>query len=174
MSPFEVDKQIKNFVTKQTHSIKVQNAEKKEISKIQIYGVNQKAELNTLIETLKFTYSGLKFKNELSEDVNMQDYLRERATIEKNGKEICVTFNFADNPIVSTDFNIGYNVESNLSYEDYYDGEYYSGPKNRIYEPPSGMSGGGYSHFHRGVNTSIYGYDNGSSHGNHNGNENNY
>ena len=121
MSPFEVDKQIENFVTKQTHSIKVQNAEKKEISKIQIYGVNQKAELNTLIETLKFTYSGLKFKNELSEDVNMQDYLRERATIEKNGKEICVTFNFADNPIVSTDFNIGYNVESNLSYEDYYD-----------------------------------------------------
>ncbi|HJJ05639.1 MAG TPA: leucine-rich repeat protein [Clostridiaceae bacterium] len=121
MSPFEVDKQIENFVTKQTHSIKVQNAEKKEISKIQIYGVNQKAELNTLIETLKFTYSGLKFKNELSEDVNMQDYLRERATIEKNGKEICVTFNFTDNPIVSTDFNIGYNVESNLSYEDYYD-----------------------------------------------------
>ena len=121
MSPFEVDKQIENFVTKQTHSIKVQNAEKKEISKIQIYGVNQKAELNTLIETLKFTYSGLKFKNELSEDVNMQDYLRERATIEKNGKEICVTFNFADNPIVSTDFNIGYNVESNLNYEDYYD-----------------------------------------------------
>ena len=121
MSPFEVDKQIENFVTKQTHSIKVQNAEKKEISKIQIYGVNQKAELNTLIETLKFTYSGLKFKNELSEDVNMQDYLRERASIEKNEKEICVTFNFADNPIVSTDFNIGYNVESNLSYEDYYD-----------------------------------------------------
>ena len=121
MSPFEVDKQIENFVTKQTHSIKVQNAEKKEISKIQIYGVNQKAELNTLIETLKFTYSGLKFKNELSEDVNMQDYLRERATIEKNGKEICVTFNFADNPIISTDFNIGYSVESNLSYEDYYD-----------------------------------------------------
>ena len=51
----------------------------------------------------------------------MQDYLRERASIEKNEKEICVTFNFADNPIVSTDFNIGYNVESNLSYEDYYD-----------------------------------------------------
>ena len=121
MSPFEVDKQIENFVTKQTHSIKVQNAEKKEISKIQIYGVNQKAELNTLIETLKFTYSGLKFKNELSEDVNMQDYLMERASIEKNEKEICVTFNFADNPIVSTDFNIGYNVESNLSYENYYD-----------------------------------------------------
>lgn len=100
MSPFEVDKQIENFVTKQTHSIKVQNAEKKEISKIQIYGVNQKAELDTLIETLRFTYSGLKFKNELSEDVDMQDYLRERATIEKNGKEICVTFNFTDNPIV--------------------------------------------------------------------------
>ena len=121
MSPFEVDKQIENFVTKQTHTVRVNNTDKKEINKVQIYGVNQKAELNTLIETLKFTYSGLKFKNELSEDVDMQDYLRERATIEKNGKEICVTFNFADNPIVSTDFNIGYNVESNLSYEDYYD-----------------------------------------------------
>ena len=121
MSPFEVDKQIENFVTKQTHTVRVNNTDKKEINKVQIYGVNQKAELNTLIETLKFTYSGLKFKNELSEDVNMQDYLRERATIEKNGKEICVTFNFADNPIVSTDFNIGYNIESNLSYEDYYD-----------------------------------------------------
>lgn len=68
----------------------------------------------------------------------------------------------------------GYRQRRYDSYEDYYDGEYYSGPKNRIYEPPSGMSGGGYSHFHRGVNTSIYGYDNGSSHGNHNGNENNY
>ena len=121
MSPFEVDKQIENFVTKQTHTVRVNNTDKKEINKVQMYGVNQKAELNTLIETLKFTYSGLKFKNELSEDVNMQDYLRERASIEKNEKEICVTFNFADNPIVSTDFNIGYNVESNLSYEDYYD-----------------------------------------------------
>ena len=121
MSPFEVDKQIENFVTKQTHTVRVNNTDKKEINKVQMYGVNQKAELNTLIETLKFTYSGLKFKNELSEDVNMQDYLRERASIEKNEKEICVTFNFADNPIVSTDFNIGYNIESNLSYEDYYD-----------------------------------------------------
>ena len=121
MSPFEVDKQIENFVTKQTHTVRVNNTDKKEINKVQIYGVNTKVELKTLIETLKFTYSGLKFKNELSEDVNMQDYLRERASIEKNEKEICVTFNFADNPIVSTDFNIGYNVESNLSYEDYYD-----------------------------------------------------
>ena len=121
MSPFEVDKQIENFVTKQTHTVRVNNTDKKEINKVQIYGVNAKVELKTLIETLKFTYSGLKFKNELSEDVNMQDYLRERASIEKNEKEICVTFNFADNPIVSTDFNIGYNVESNLSYEDYYD-----------------------------------------------------
>ena len=121
ISPFEIDKQIENFVTKQTHAVKVENIQNKEISKVQIYGVNEKSELKTLIETLKFTYNGLEFKNELSKDTDMEDYLKERAKIQKNGKEVCVTFNFADNPIVSNNFSLGYKIESKVNYENYYD-----------------------------------------------------
>ena len=125
MENFSVDKGIENFTTKQKHSIEVANTQEREISKIKIYGVNEKAELETLIETLKFTYKDLKFKYYLSEDItndeqNMQDYIRERAKIEKNGKEIFIELDFSDNPIVSKNFSIGYEIDANLTYENYY------------------------------------------------------
>ncbi|MEE3419243.1 MAG: prealbumin-like fold domain-containing protein, partial [Methanosphaera sp.] len=125
MENFSVDKEIENFLAKQKHSIEVANTQAREISKIKIYGVNEKEELETLIETLKFTYKDLSFKYYLSEDITnddekMQDYIRERAKIEKNGKEILITFNFEDNPIVSKSFSIGYEVDANLTYENYY------------------------------------------------------
>ena len=124
MQEFEVDEEVENFDTKQTHKIEIENSLEQEISKIKIYGVNEKEELKTLIETLKFTYSNLEFKYFLSQDIagndeNMQEYLFSRASIEKNGKEIAVTINFADNPIVAKKFSIGYTIDSKLTYEDF-------------------------------------------------------
>ena len=125
MENFSVDKEIENFTNKQKHSIEVANTQAREISKIKIYGVNEKEELETLIETLKFTYKDLSFKYYLSEDITnddekMQDYIRERAKIEKNGKEIFIELDFSDNPIVSKIFSIGYTIDANLTYENYY------------------------------------------------------
>ena len=70
-----------------------------------------------LIETLQLTQSNLKFKNELSSDVDIIDYLKERATINKNGEEISIKFDFSDNPVVSTNFSIGFTVDARINYE---------------------------------------------------------
>ena len=54
---FQADKEIENFVTTQEHEANVYNDNKKPISIIEVYGVQQKEELKTKIETLKFTYN---------------------------------------------------------------------------------------------------------------------
>lgn len=118
---FSVDKEIENFETMQRHCIEVNNRNRKEINKIEIYGVNENKDLKTAIETLKFIYSNLNFKYGLSRNTNLDDYVTEKANIFKNNNEIKVIFDFTDNPIISDDFSIGYIVQSNLSYEDYYD-----------------------------------------------------
>ena len=117
---FSVDREMKNLETMQRHSIEVNNRNEKEINKIEINGVNEEYELKTLIETLKFTHDNLSFKYVLSDDTNLEDYLKERANISKNNNEIKVVFDFSDNPIVSKNFNIGYVVQSYLNYDDYY------------------------------------------------------
>lgn len=118
---FSVDREIENFETMQRHSIEINNKNISEIKKIEIYGLNEKEDLKTLIETLKFIYDNLKFKYVISDDTNLEGYLRERAIISKSNNEIKVVFDFTDNPIISKNFSIGYIVQSHLSYENYYD-----------------------------------------------------
>ena len=120
IEPFRVDENVEYFTTTLNYSVSVNNKDKKEIKEVEIYGVTGKDELETLIEKLKLTYSGLSFKNALSSDVDMIDYLEEKATINKNGKEISIKFDFSDNPIVSTNFSLGYKVDARLNYEEYY------------------------------------------------------
>ena len=120
IEPFEVDENVEYFTTKLSHYINVNNTYSDEITTVEVHGVTEKQELETLIETLQFTYSGLTFKNALSEDVDMQEYLKERATITAEENEISITFDFSDNPITSNNFSIGYDVDAQVNYEEYY------------------------------------------------------
>lgn len=120
MEDFGVDKNVENFTTKISHGIQVNNKDGKELSKIEIHGVNSKEELENLVETIQFTQTGLSFKNALSDDVDMSEYLRQRATIMQEGSEVSVIFDFSDNPITSKSFALGYKLDGNLDYEEYY------------------------------------------------------
>ena len=117
---FTADESGVYFETELSHYTSMNNKDRSEISTVEVHGTVAKEELETLIETIKFTYGGLTFKNSLPSDVNMDEYLMERATITKDGTEIKVVFDFSDNPIVSTNFDLGFKVDARLSYEDYY------------------------------------------------------
>ena len=118
---FGIDENVEYFITKLTHTLDINNIDGDYINNIEIYGVTRVEELETLIDTLEFTYSDLKFKYLLPIDVDIKDYLSERATITKEGREIGIIFDFSDNPIISTNFTLGYTVDARLNYEDYYD-----------------------------------------------------
>ena len=120
IQPFTVDKNVEQFETKLSHTTTLDNKYGNEIKSIQIYGVTGNDELETLIETLNITQKNIKFKNDLSEDSDIIEYLKERATIQKNGNEISISFDFSDNPIISKNFSLGYTVDARLDYEKYY------------------------------------------------------
>ena len=120
INPFSMDESGEYFETVLEHSTRMNNIDRSEIKSVEVHGVAVKEDLETLIETLSLTYSGLTFKNSLPSDVNMQDYLMERANITKDGNEIKIVFNFNDNPIVSTSFSLGYKVDARVKYEDYF------------------------------------------------------
>ena len=121
IKPFTVDRDVEYFETKLSHTTSFDNQYKKEIKNIQIYGVTEREDLETLIETINITQKNIKFKNNLSNDADIIEYLKERATIQKNGKEISISFDFSDNPIISNSFSIGYTIDARLEYEKYYD-----------------------------------------------------
>ena len=120
MQQFTVDKNVEYFETNLSHTTTIDNKYENEINSIQLYGITDQEELETLIETINITQKDIKFKNELSQDVNITEYLKERATIQKEGKEISISFDFSDNPIIAKNFSIGYTVDARLNYEKYY------------------------------------------------------
>ena len=120
MQQFTVDKNVEYFETNLSHTTTIDNKYENEINSIQLYGITDQEELETLIETINITQNNIKFKNELSQDVNITEYLKERATIQKEGKEISISFDFSDNPIIAKNFSIGYTVDARLNYEKYY------------------------------------------------------
>ena len=118
---FTVDENVENFLTTLTHKANIYNRNASEIKTIEVHGVVAQDDLETLIETIKPQYTGLKFKQPVANDTNMDDYLMERATITKEGNDISIIFNFEDNPITSTSFSLGYTVDAKLKYDDYYE-----------------------------------------------------
>lgn len=94
MQQFTVDKNVEYFETNLSHTTTIDNKYENEINSIQLYGITEQEELETLIETINITQKDIKFKNELSQDVNITEYLKERATIQKEGKEISISFDF--------------------------------------------------------------------------------
>lgn len=121
IEPFTVDKTVDYFETKLSHTATFDNRYENEIKNIQIYGLTEKDDLETLIETINITQKNIKFKNDLSEDSDIIEYLKERATIQKNGNEISISFDFSDNPVIAKNFSLGYTVDARLEYEKYYD-----------------------------------------------------
>ena len=121
IEPFTVDKTVDYFETKLSHTATFDNRYENEIKNIQIYGLTEKDDLETLIETINITQKNIKFKNDLSEDSDIIEYLKERATIQKNGNEISISFDFSDNPVIAKNFSLGYTLDARLEYEKYYD-----------------------------------------------------
>ena len=120
IDPFSMGETGEYFETVLYHYTNMNNKDKSEIKSVEIHGVSVKTDLKPLIDTLVPTYSGLTFKNSLPLDVNMEEYLMDRASITNDGNEIKVVFNFSDNPIVSTNFSLGYKVDARVKYEDYF------------------------------------------------------
>ena len=120
INPFAMDESGEYFETVLSHYTSMNNRDKSQIKSVEIHGVRAKSDLEALIDTLVPTYSGLTFKNSLPSDVNMEEYLMDRASITNDGNEIKVVFDFSDNPIVSTNFSLGYKVDARVKYEDYF------------------------------------------------------
>ena len=119
MQQFTIDKNIENFETKLIHGISVNNQYEEEITSIELHGITEREELQTLINTLTLDQTNLSFKNSLPQETDLSEYLKERATITKQNNEIAISFDFSDNPITSKNFTIKYTVDAELNYEQY-------------------------------------------------------